>query len=154
MADQTKTVDVKRQQRRILLVGLVVAAIPFVCQLLMLIALAAAPAGTFPAADRSFTDLRFWPIQIVLLCVSVSATRSWIVSASFGPPAGRTELRSDTCFGCPFSSSSSRSCFPSRFWLAIMTVIGSANLNLAYMLEMELAKRVESAVVRPHSERN
>ena len=72
MADQTKTVDVKRQQRRILLVGLVVAAIPFVCQLLMLIALAAAPAGTFPAADRSFTDLRFWPIQIVLLCVSVS----------------------------------------------------------------------------------
>ena len=72
MADGTEHLNIKRQQRRMLLVGLIVAAIPIGCQFLMLLALGAAPPGTFPAADRTFTDLRFWPIQIVLLCVAVA----------------------------------------------------------------------------------
>jgi hypothetical protein len=72
MSDNAEHTDIKRQQRRMLLVDLIVAAIPIGCQLLMLLALAAAPPGTFPAADRTFTDLRFWPIQIVLLCVAVA----------------------------------------------------------------------------------
>ncbi len=36
-------------------------------------ALAAAPEA-FPAADRSFTEVRFWPIQVVLVCVAVAGT--------------------------------------------------------------------------------
>jgi hypothetical protein len=64
---------IKRQQRRIFLVGFVVAAVPIVCQFLMLGALKAAP-DAFPAADRTFTEARFWPIQVVLLCVAVAGS--------------------------------------------------------------------------------
>jgi hypothetical protein len=28
----------------------------------------------FPTADRTFTEARFWPIQIVLLCVAVAGS--------------------------------------------------------------------------------
>jgi hypothetical protein len=54
-------ISVKRQQRRGFLVGLIVAAVPILCQVLMLLALWAAPEA-FPAADRTFTQGRFWPI--------------------------------------------------------------------------------------------
>ena len=59
-------VGVKRRQRRGFLVGIIVAAVPILCQFLMLAALAAAP-DAFPAADRTFGEARFWPIQVVLL---------------------------------------------------------------------------------------
>src|SRR5690242_6889187 len=74
MADDLETVSIKRQQRRMQLIGFIVAAIPIGCQLLMLMALQAAPDGAFPTADRTFTDARFWPIQVVLLCVGVAGS--------------------------------------------------------------------------------
>lgn len=74
MKDDQETVSIKRQQRRMQLVGFIVAAIPIGCQLLMLMALRTAPDGAFPVADRTFTDARFWPIQIVLLCVGVAGS--------------------------------------------------------------------------------
>lgn len=149
MTDQAKTLDVKRQQRQILLVGVVVAAIPFVCQLLMLIALAAAPAGTFPAADRSFTDLRFWPVQIVLLCVSVSGNAIVDCVRVFWT-TGRADKAAlgyllwllfffsiESIF---FSVTLLASRMP-WYWVAIMAVIGAVDLFLAYVLEMELAEK-------------
>lgn len=71
--DKADSIEIKRQQRRGFLVGLTVAAVPILCQVLMLLALWAAPEA-FPAADRTFTQARFWPIQIVLLCVAVAGT--------------------------------------------------------------------------------
>jgi len=65
--------SVKCQQRQALLVGLVIAAVPILCQVLMLCSLIVAP-DAFPAADRTLTEARFWPIQIVLFCVSVAGT--------------------------------------------------------------------------------
>jgi hypothetical protein len=73
VADKLETIGAKRRQRRVFLVGLVVAAVPILCQLLMLAAMSAAPEA-FPAADRTFTEARFWPIQVVLLCVAVAGS--------------------------------------------------------------------------------
>ncbi len=72
MPQLDEPITIKRQQRQMMLVGVVVAAIPIVCQILMLTALSAAPSGSFPLTDQTMTDIRFWPIQIVLLCVSVA----------------------------------------------------------------------------------
>ena len=68
MADKVAGIGVKRRQQKVFLVGLIVAAVPILCQCLML---AAAPEA-FPAANRSFTEARFWPIQVVLVCVAVA----------------------------------------------------------------------------------
>ena len=76
MADETNRIKgsgVKRLKRLVFLVGIIVAAIPILCQVLMLAAIAAAP-DAFPAADRTFTEARFWPIQVVLLCVAVAGS--------------------------------------------------------------------------------
>jgi hypothetical protein len=69
IADDVEASGVK--QRQVFLVGLIVAAVPILCQLTMLAEQAAAP-DAFPAADRTFTEARFWPIRIVLLCVAVA----------------------------------------------------------------------------------
>jgi hypothetical protein len=147
MADKAETVDVKRQQRQVLLVGVIVAAIPFVCQLLMLIALESAPAGTFPTADRSFTDARFWPIQIVLLCVSVSGN-AMVDCVRFLWTTGRADR---TALGYLLwlffvffieSLMFSVTLLAPQInwsWLAVMTVFGAVNLLLAYQLSMEIA---------------
>jgi len=147
MMGKPQTGDVKRQQRQILLVGLIVAAVPFVCQLMMLIALAAAPAGTFPAADRSFTDARFWPVQIVLLCVAVSGNAIvdcvrylWTTDRADRPALGyllwlfffffiESMMFSVTLLASQIGWS----------WLGGMTIIGAVNLSLAYQSSMEIA---------------
>jgi hypothetical protein len=147
MVDKAETVDIKRQQRQILLVGVIVAAIPFVCQLLMLITLAAAPAGTFPAADRSFTDARFWPIQIVLLCVSVSGN-AIVDCVRFLWTTGRADRAALGYLLWLFLAFFIESIMfsvtllatgMSWYWLAVMTIIGTVNLVLAYQLSMEIA---------------
>jgi hypothetical protein len=107
------------------------------------------PEGAFPAADRSFTDVRFWPIQIVLLCVAVSGNALvdcvrffWTTDRS-----DRTALGYLLWLFFFFFVESilfSVTLLASRMkwdWLAIMTVIGAVDLFLAYMLEMELAKK-------------
>lgn len=147
MVDTTDTGDIKRQQRRMLLVGFIVAAIPIGCQLLMLLALTAAPPGTFPAADRTFTDLRFWPIQIVLLCVAVAGNAIfdcirflWNTGRAERTPLGYLLILLLLFFIEPMMFSvtllASRIGWP---WLALMIVLGGANLLLAYALEMEIA---------------
>lgn len=147
MSDNAEHADIKRQQRRMLLVGLIVAAIPIGCQLLMLLALAAAPQGTFPAADRTFTDLRFWPIQLVLLCVAV-AGNAIVDCIRFSWNTGRADR---TILGyllmlCLLffveSMMFSITLLASQIgwsWLAGMILFGTSNLLLAYMLEMEIA---------------
>jgi len=75
VADMTGGIGVRRRQQRVFLVGFIVAAVPILCQLLMLAALSAAPEA-FPVADRTFTEARFWPVQVVLLCVAVGGSAS------------------------------------------------------------------------------
>jgi hypothetical protein len=139
-------ISVKRQQRRGFLVGLIVAAVPILCQVLMLLALWAAPEA-FPAADRTFTQGRFWPIQVVLLCVAVAGTA--IVDCM---KLMLTERRIEDAvlayflplLLCLFVESMmfSVTLLASRIgwsWLAGMTVIGVFTLLLAFMSEMEIA---------------
>ena len=147
MADNAEHVEIKRQQRRMLLIGVVVAAVPIGCQLMMVLALGAAPLGTFPAADRTYTDVRFWPIQIVLLCVAVSGN-AIVNCIRFLWDTGRAERTAlgyllmlcllffieSMMFSITLLASQIR--WP---WLAGMIMFGAFNLIQAYMLEMEIA---------------
>jgi len=142
-------ISVKRRQRLIFLVGLIVAAIPILCQLLTLAALSLAW-DSFPAADRTFTEARFWPIQIVLLCVAVAGSAIVDCVRSM-----LTEGRVDGAvlgYFLPLllvffieSMMFSVTLLASRIgwdWLIWMGVIGASNLYLAYMLEMETGGEV------------
>lgn len=146
MRETADSTDIKRKQRRGFLVGLTVAGVPILCQVLMLLALRAAPEA-FPAADRTFTEARFWPIQVVLLCVAVAGTAIVDCVKSM-----LTEQRIEgtvlayflPLLLCLFVESMmfSVTLLASRIgwgWLAGMTVIGAFNLLLAFMLEMEIA---------------
>jgi hypothetical protein len=139
---------IKRQQRRIFLVGFVVAAVPIVCQFLMLGALKAAP-DAFPAADRTFTEARFWPIQVVLLCVAVAG--SAIVNCV---RLMLTQGRIDGTVLAYFLPLLFLFFFESMMfsvtllaagigwgWLVAMAAIGAATLFVAYMLDMVIAER-------------
>ncbi|PPQ28848.1 hypothetical protein [Rhodopila globiformis] len=143
MKDDQETVSIKRQQRRMQLVGFIVAAIPIGCQLLMLMALRTAPDGAFPVADRTFTDARFWPIQIVLLCVGVAGSAIKLMWNT--GRAQRTALVYLLTLILVFFIESlmfSVTLLAATIgwkWLGAMTVIGLLNLGLAYALEMELA---------------
>jgi len=61
----------RRHQRQVFFMGCAAAAVPIVCQLLMLLVVSTSPAA-FPKADKSFIEVKFWPIQIVLLFLAVS----------------------------------------------------------------------------------
>ena len=143
MADDTENADIKNQQRRMPLVGLIVAAIPIGCRLPML---GVAPQGIFPAADRTFTDIPFWPIQIVLLCVAVAgnAIVDWVRVFWNTGRTDRTALVFLLMLVLAFFVESmmfSVTLLASHIgwsWLAPMTILGAANMWLAYMLEMEL----------------
>ena len=122
------------------------AAVPILCQFLMLAALSVAPEA-FPAAERTFTQARFWPIQVVLLCVAVAGsaivncvrlmlTKGWIDNAVLG------YFLPLLLFFFIESMMFSVTLLASRIgwgWLAGMAIIGAANLALAYAMEMEIA---------------
>jgi hypothetical protein len=145
VTDEIKGVGVKRRQRRVFLVGLVVAAVPILCQCLMLAALSTAPEA-FPAADRTFTEARFWPIQVVLLCVAVGGTaivdcvKLLLTDRRIGGAVLAYFLPLLLCLFVE-SMMFSVTLLASRIgwsWLAGMTAIGAFNLLLAFMLEMEI----------------
>lgn len=146
-ANETEDVGVKRRQRRVFLVGIVVAAIPILCQLLMLSAVAAAP-GAFPGSDRTFTEARFWPIQVVLLCVAVAGSaivdcvRVMLKEGRINNAALAWFLYLLLFFFME-SMMFSVTLLDTRIewpWLIGMTTIGTVNLLMAYMLEMEIAE--------------
>ena len=155
MADETnktEAISIKRQQRRVFLVGIVVAAIPILCQVLMLAAIVAAP-DAFPVADRTFTEARFWPIQVVLLCVAV--TGSAFVNCVRIMLTERRIKNAALAWFLPLplfffveSMMFSVTLLDSHIgwgWLIGMTVIGVGNLVFAYGLEMEIGENQRSA---------
>jgi len=144
--DNADSIGVKRQQRRGFLVGLTVVAVRILCQVLMLLALWAAPEA-FPAADRTFTQARFWPIQLVLLCVAVAGTavvdcvKLMLTERHIEGGVVAYFLPLLLCFFVE-SMMFSVTLLASRIgwsWLAGMPVIGIFTLLLAMMLEMEIA---------------
>jgi hypothetical protein len=153
MADELERVGIKRQQRRMQLVGFIVAAVPIGCQLLMLPALHIAPDGAFPVANRTFVDARFWPIQIVLLCVGIAGS-AMIDCIKLMWNSGRSER---TALGYLLTlalvffieslmfSVTLLAATMGWKWLGAMTIVGVLNLGLAYALEMEIAGKVEFA---------
>jgi hypothetical protein len=148
VAGKADSIGIKRQQRRGFLVGLTVAAAPILCQVLMLLALRASP-DAFPAADRTFTEARFWPIQVVLLCVAVAGTA--IVDCVKLLLSERQVDGAVLGYFLPLllslfveSMMFSVTLLASRIgwsWLVGMTVVGVFNLLLAFMLEMEIADK-------------
>jgi hypothetical protein len=62
---------VRRDQRVVFIISLIVGAIPIFCQGLMLAAVHL-DATAFPSADRTFLEAKFWPIQIALLCIAIA----------------------------------------------------------------------------------
>ena len=146
MTDKVEGIGAKRRQQRIFVVGLTVAAVPILCQCLMLAALAAAPEA-FPAADRSFTEVRFWPIQVVLVCVAVAGTaivdcvRTMLTEERINSTALAYFLWLLLFFFIE-SIMFSVTLLASRIgwdWLIGMAMAGALNLFLAYTLEMELS---------------
>ena len=125
---------------------MVVASLPIAIQILMALA-QAADSGAFPIADRTLLDARFWPTQVVLLCVAVAgnAAVDFIRVVRRGHP-----IRPDTLtfflallllfvgVSVMFSVSllNSRIGWP---WLIGMSALGLCDLFLAYLLEIELA---------------
>jgi hypothetical protein len=109
----------------------------------MLLALSAAP-DAFPAADRTFTEVRFWPIQVVLLCVAVagSAIVNCVRLMLNDGQIGVTSLAYFLCLLLAFFVESmmfSVTLLASRIgwgWLIGMAAVGALNLFLAYMLDM------------------
>jgi hypothetical protein len=146
MSAAAEPVSVKRQQRRVLLVGLVVAAIPILCQILMLCAVATAPAA-FPAADRTLAQARFWPVQIVLLCVAIagSAIVDFVRLLLAGGTVEKTAVGFFLLvllFFFVVSVMFSVTLLASQIgwlWLISMTIAGAAAMVFAYYLEMEIA---------------
>jgi hypothetical protein len=137
-------IDVKRRQQRVFLVGCIVAAVPILCQFLMLAALSTAP-ESFPVADRTFTEARFWPVQVVLLCVAVAGSaivdrvRLMLIEERIDGVVISYFL-SLLLFFCIESIMFSVTLLATGIgwrWLAAMAVIGVVNLWPAYALEME-----------------
>jgi len=145
VADMTGGIGVRRRQQRVFLVGFIVAAVPILCQLLMLAALSAAPEA-FPVADRTFTEARFWPVQVVLLCVAVggSAIVNCVRLMMIEERIERVVISyflSLLLFFFIESMMFSVTLLATGIgwrWLAGMAVIGIVNFWLAYALEMEI----------------
>jgi hypothetical protein len=141
----TDGIAVKRRRQQVFLVGFIVAAVPIFCQLLMLAALSAAPEA-FPVADRTFTEARFWPIQVVLLCVAVAGSaivdcvRLMLTEERIGRGVISYFLTLLLFFffeSMMFSVTLLATGIGWR-WLAGMVVIGGVILLLACLLEMEI----------------
>jgi hypothetical protein len=145
LKDRLASAGGKRRRQLVFTVGFIVAAIPILCQFLMLGALSAAPEA-FPSADRTFTEARFWPIQVVLLCVAVAGTAivDCVRMMLNGQPIDGTVVGYFLLLLLFFLIESmmfSVTLLASRIgweWSMGMSVVGALNLSLAYMLEMEI----------------
>jgi hypothetical protein len=145
--------EIKKQQRTILAISLVVAGIPIMCQVLMLLAHYLDAAG-FPNADRTFVEAKFWPIQIVLLCVAIAGNA--IVNTIKLMFAGKLHRIPTIIYFLivmlffPVESIMfSVTLLDTGVgwgWLAVMFIFGAADLFGAYLLEMEIAL-IEGGVV-------
>jgi len=145
LKDRLASAGGKRRRQLVFTVGFIVAAIPILCQFLMLGALSGAPEA-FPSADRTFTEARFWPIQVVLLCVAVAGTAivDCVRMMLNGQPIDGTVVGYFLLLLLFFLIGSmmvSVTLLASRIgwdWSMGMSVVGALNLSLAYMLEMEI----------------
>ena len=136
----------QREQRVVLGIGLIVAALPIAIQILMALALAV-DSSAFPVADRTLLDARFWPTQIVLLCVAVAgnAAVDFIRVMRRGNPTTAYALTLFLlllvffiCISVMFSVSLLNSRI-GWLWLAGMAAFGLVDLFFAYLLQIELA---------------
>jgi uncharacterized membrane protein HdeD (DUF308 family) len=136
----------QREQRAVLLIGTIVAGLPILFQILMASAMLIDP-GAFPKGDKTLSDARFWPIQIVLLCVAVSgnAAVDWIRVMR----RPRNETRPSltiflllVLFFVFVSIMFSVSLLDDKIgwgWLIVMSFFGLVDLIAAYLLEMGIA---------------
>ncbi len=136
----------RRDRRTVLLVGAVVAGLPILFQVLVAGAMQIDPKA-FPHRDKTLSDARFWPLQIVLPCVAIAGNAAVDRIRVMWRP-GNEVKPSLTLFlllvlffvfvSIRFSVS-----LPDHrigwLWLAVMSLFGLADLVRAYQLEMEIA---------------
>ena len=136
----------QREQRIVLAVGLIVAGLPIVIQILMAVALTL-DSTAFPTADRTLTEARFWPVQVVLLCVAIAGNAAvdyvrLILRGKTVTGAALALFLFLLLFFIVVSIMFSVSLLDSKIgwlWLTGMGIFGMIDLALAYLLEMELA---------------
>lgn len=139
---------VRRRQRHIFLMGFAAAAIPIGCQLLVLFLVSTAP-NAFPQVDRSFFDAKFWPIQIVLLCLAISGNAivdfsKMVIHRSADKSRLVLEVSAmSVCFLMNSVIFSGSLLISETGWklLTAMIMLGAIGMLLAYRVEIEIGLR-------------
>jgi hypothetical protein len=135
----------RKEQRIVLLIGTVVAGLPIVFQILMAGAMLIDP-DAFPHRDKTLSDVRFWPIQLILLCVAIAgnAAVDWIRITWRAERQNRTAFALFlllVLFFVLVSIMFSVSVLDDKIgwpWLVVMSLFALADLIFAYQLEMEI----------------
>lgn len=136
----------RREQRIVSPIGIVVAGMPILFQLLMSGGMLLDPGG-FPLGDKTLSGSRFWPIQIVLLCVAVArdAAVDWIRVMRRPRDEARPSLSFFlflTLFFVLLSIMFSVSMPGNKIgwtWFVVMSIFGLLDLVVAYLLVREIA---------------
>lgn len=139
--------QIRRRQRFLFIIGLVVAAIPVVAQVGAALLVQLSPDGDFPNHDKSLYTATFWIVQVTLLTVATCGNtvanyfRVGMGSAiRDGSVALRTLLMAVILFLLSYVIAMSLlNSLHVGYWLTAVASLGIINMFLSYRVEMDLA---------------
>jgi hypothetical protein len=146
MPDDSQIKANRLERRTMMGVDAIVASLPIISQTILALA-ATLDKCAFPRIDTSLTDFRFYPLQIILLCVVISghAAVDWIGAMRSPRDANRPSLALFLMLIFVFFILSMMFAVTmldrqiGLSWLLVTCIFGLADLLLAYLLQMELA---------------
>jgi hypothetical protein len=146
MPDDDQIRKNRLERRAMMGVDTVVASLPIISQAILALA-ATLDKDAFPHIDASLTEARFYPLQIILLCVVISghAAVDWIGAMRSARDATRPSLALFLLLTFVFFILSIMFAVTMLdkeivlSWLVVTCIFGLVDLILAYLLEMELA---------------
>ncbi len=138
--------EIKQRQRRVFLLGFSAAGVPIFCQLPVAVAVASRKQD-FPEAEHDMLGVRFWCVQMMLLCVAVSGKPiidfgKHIVNHSANNLGFVSQFLALAFFFLANSILFSFTLLDSKLSLPIilpMIIFPSVDLYLAYRVDMEIA---------------
>ncbi|HYH17217.1 MAG TPA: hypothetical protein VD995_01250 [Azospirillum sp.] len=139
--------DVKRRQRTAFFVGVLVAAVPVIMQLIAAAVILLSPAEDFPNYDKGLSAASFWLVQIVLLAVAVCGNTfvnyfrvSMVKPVKHWAIVVQTAVMVVILFGLSTVTTISLLNSPHvGLWLTAVAMLGIINLFLSYRVEIDLA---------------
>lgn len=139
--------EVKRRQRAVFFVGLLVAAVPVVMQLFAAAVMLLSPPEDFPNYDKSLETATFWLVQIVLLAVAVCGNTfvnylriSMLMPVRHWASVLQLVLMVIILFGLStITTISLLNSLHVGLWLTAVAGLGIINLFLSYRVEIDLA---------------